>query len=936
VYYSFDDDDNTGSNPDDLSGNGNDGTNSGGTTGVTGILNQAYSFGTSDNILVAGTDTSWNVASESKTFSLWYKGSSSNGNIMGDYASSTDGIAFFVNSDNSFKLELYASTGFSITVPSTYRLNDNTWKHLVVVINPTSQKVYIDGTERGSTTVSLSGTVNLNNFRINCRGDGAGGATSCLGGGTYDEFGYYDREISSAEVTELYNSGDGFNPYASSPSNDFFTVTAKDVDTSATLSNITVTLQNGTQYTNITNSQVITPFNDSSLQNFTVSVDNYFNQTFTNYNTSVDLQANLTQYPQVGYYNVFNNQSLNGYIYTGVTGWDDTQKAFSGYTNIYTITNGRAYIPVNISTRVVFAPVQAQSSFGFYEFYAGANPKYTPISLVHNFANSNDINQSTFQASLRLNASAIITNNAVSPANFTINGITKGVHEYFYLDVGNYNITFSKDGWFSKTQQFNINYTYSNLIPTQITDFYNQTQTISGVSDTAFNLTIYNFYNVSDTLSTFQVYASNNAFGYTDFYSVTTGSVAIATISNLLMNLTFTSTGFHNTSYLNYNTSNDLNAPMFPTNQILMRFYSASTGLLINQTVNVTAQNSTTEKTFVFQNGQGVVDDLPQSLSYIFTINTAGFTTANFFRAVPVPSVNTPAMDFYILETGQNVTFTISDTAGSPLEGSLVQIERFVTGTYQLVASQETDITGNAYLSLVLANTHKVTISKSGYKTVQFVTPSLQNAYAITLQTTTDINLDYDYSLVRRDYSPKTPYLNTSLGAVTFTVSITSQFPVLDYVGFKLVNLSNPSHVLYEFNTTANLGAIMTHDLNISTMQNERIGLIYYFQITGYNRTTTQVVYFITDSQSYTGTLLELKDILSSELTETQRLFYFVATFIVTMILLAVVVRGVVNVGISLALSLIVAFILGVNLFIIGTITIIIFIAIIALSRTAI
>jgi hypothetical protein len=53
IYYSFDDADLTGSNPNDLSGNGNNGVTFGGTTvptsGETGILEQAFSYdGTGD------------------------------------------------------------------------------------------------------------------------------------------------------------------------------------------------------------------------------------------------------------------------------------------------------------------------------------------------------------------------------------------------------------------------------------------------------------------------------------------------------------------------------------------------------------------------------------------------------------------------------------------------------------------------------------------------------------------------------------------------------------------------------------------------------------------------------------------------------------------------------------------------------------------------
>src|SRR6056297_2720988 len=59
VYYSFDDDSLSGSNPLDLSGNGNDGTNNGTTTGVTGILDEAFNYdGTNDYVTTNSSLTS--------------------------------------------------------------------------------------------------------------------------------------------------------------------------------------------------------------------------------------------------------------------------------------------------------------------------------------------------------------------------------------------------------------------------------------------------------------------------------------------------------------------------------------------------------------------------------------------------------------------------------------------------------------------------------------------------------------------------------------------------------------------------------------------------------------------------------------------------------------------------------------------------------------
>lgn len=98
---------------------------------------------------------------------------------------------------------------------------------------------------------------------------------------------------------------------------DKFTVRAKNNVTGTYLSNINVTLENGTVYTN-TSDIVITPFNDNRTLNFTVSVANYYNQTFTNYNTSVNLIANLTKIPGLSIYaqDYFTNTTIDTFNVT--------------------------------------------------------------------------------------------------------------------------------------------------------------------------------------------------------------------------------------------------------------------------------------------------------------------------------------------------------------------------------------------------------------------------------------------------------------------------------------------------------------------------------------------------------------------------------------------------------------------------------------------
>ena len=74
-YYSFDDADLSGSNPDDISGYGNDGTNNGATTGATGHINEGFDLDGSSDWVTGSQITNLSV-SHDFTVGFWFKADS--------------------------------------------------------------------------------------------------------------------------------------------------------------------------------------------------------------------------------------------------------------------------------------------------------------------------------------------------------------------------------------------------------------------------------------------------------------------------------------------------------------------------------------------------------------------------------------------------------------------------------------------------------------------------------------------------------------------------------------------------------------------------------------------------------------------------------------------------------------------------------------------
>jgi len=206
LYYSLDDADLTGSNPDDLSGNGNNGTSSSITTGATGLLSECFDFNGTSSQIDTGTAT---FDTPNGSVSCWI-----NVNSISDRGIISDRV-----STNYFQLILTSSgaINFRINNGSNYEINTasntitaGTWYHIVATWGSNGMKLYINNGTPG--TNAYTGTWSTtNNMKI-------GQLVSFYWfDGKIDEVGIWSRELTSTEISELYNSGSGYNPYASTP-----------------------------------------------------------------------------------------------------------------------------------------------------------------------------------------------------------------------------------------------------------------------------------------------------------------------------------------------------------------------------------------------------------------------------------------------------------------------------------------------------------------------------------------------------------------------------------------------------------------------------------------------------------------------------------------------------------------------------------------------
>ena len=193
----------------DFSGNANYATDNSATQtdNATGILNSAFDFdGTNDFI---ESPISLNTSGDF-SFGGWVKANNVAGTneeyfSVGVTATANKNIFLRCETTNNLKMGIVGGSNFidSNGCP-------NKWVFLVVTYNSNdgNMSLYYNGTFVGSATDSF--TENPSKISIGARVN-----NDLKMRGLIDEVFFYERLLSQTEITELYNSGTGFNPYAS-------------------------------------------------------------------------------------------------------------------------------------------------------------------------------------------------------------------------------------------------------------------------------------------------------------------------------------------------------------------------------------------------------------------------------------------------------------------------------------------------------------------------------------------------------------------------------------------------------------------------------------------------------------------------------------------------------------------------------------------------
>ena len=187
----------------DLSGNNNHGTLENGATIVTGPnATKVVSLDGDNDHVNIGNPPTLNLTSTTATVSLWTKNDITP--VAGDsQMSKAESIRVYYPSASTTNVKFRINSSDTADIPAG-QFNALNWNHLVGVYDGAKIRLFLNKVEVANNNLTTPISSTAENMFV---GKASGAATNGTIDGQIDEFGVWDRALSTKEIEDLFNRG---------------------------------------------------------------------------------------------------------------------------------------------------------------------------------------------------------------------------------------------------------------------------------------------------------------------------------------------------------------------------------------------------------------------------------------------------------------------------------------------------------------------------------------------------------------------------------------------------------------------------------------------------------------------------------------------------------------------------------------------------------
>jgi len=602
-------------------------------------------------------------------------------------------------------------------------LNQNTFNFVLCRVNATSLSLWVNGNQLNQTTIGADDFTG-DAVVIGCSAVGTNcGDTNRNFQGQIDEVRVYNTSLTNTEIINLYN----YNSLVAPESN--FSVTTQ-------LNDFEVEIKNGLWDNEINLSGTydapsgVTSFSDEPITERAYKL--IYNSTTYNvpnrcvngdFNVNIELRGvnNILQCRE------WITETTGQYL-TITSDFNPTINP--NITLIYDLIER-----INANTTTATSSLQLNDT-NLYNISIYADDYDTQNYYNYNISLNGSINTIMIPSTKAIiSAYDILTNNEVTTFNITYNDTIYSNSETltFPTGAGDYNLTFSKDGYYNLTQQFTLNAS---------TNYIN----FSDVYQTLLNITY------KDILNTSSVLNNNGTLNITyngteHYYTTTNGTFLIRGLLGNYSNIKARSDGYYYHTGDDFTASNSLENItyyFYLYNSVWLYAKEFSDGTNISN-FSVTIYNE--DNTYT---DDGVNDVKLNGLAdgyYKVLFSKDGYYPAEYYITIEAGSFQT--LTGYMVNSSEALAeqtiFTAQDIISTNIiTGVTISMSKLINSSWVLVSSKATDITGRAQISYIDGIEYKFIMSKDGYNTREFLLMPLYDSYIIRLTPNTTTATNYN------------------------------------------------------------------------------------------------------------------------------------------------------------------------------------------------